>query len=160
MEAKHTAGPWIVIESEVPTQDGIEIRTGLGYGAARIAAILRVGSPWPAAQDVDRANARLIAAAPAMYAALVGLFAECAMTHKTWGDGNNRQAAYEAMKAANDAIAKAEGRTAPDDHDAKMLRAELEAIEATYSTEAGATPERHKRAGEIVRLLDARRAAP
>jgi hypothetical protein len=49
----------------------------------------------------------LVHAAPAMLAALQGLFEHCAMIHKHWGDGCNREQADAAIKAAQEAIHQA-----------------------------------------------------
>lgn len=56
------------------------------------------------------ANARLIAAAPELLEALNGLFEQCSMIHKQWGDGDNTRAADAAIAAGRAAIARAEGR--------------------------------------------------
>ena len=56
-----------------------------------------------------QANARLIAAAPDLLAALESLFEHCAMVHKQWGDGDNTRQADAAINAARAAIAKATG---------------------------------------------------
>jgi hypothetical protein len=54
-----------------------------------------------------KADARLIAAAPELLEALQGLFAQCAMVHRYWGDNGNAKQADDAIKAARAAIAKA-----------------------------------------------------
>jgi hypothetical protein len=54
-------------------------------------------------------NARLIAAAPEMLAALEAIFRECALVHKYWGDGSNTREADAAIAAATGAIVKAGG---------------------------------------------------
>lgn len=46
---------------------------------------------------------------PDLLAALEGLFENCAMIHKSWGDGDNTKAADEAISSARAAIAKAKG---------------------------------------------------
>ena len=55
----------------------------------------------------NRANARLIAAAPDMFEALTSLYEHCAMIHKKWGDGCNSIEADKAIEAGIAAIAKA-----------------------------------------------------
>ena len=55
----------------------------------------------------SEANARLIAFAPELLQAIKDLFRECAMVHKSWGDGDNTKEADAAIKRAKDAIAKA-----------------------------------------------------
>ena len=45
--------------------------------------------------------------APELLAALKGLFRECAMVHKTWGDSCNRIEADAAIESARAAIAAA-----------------------------------------------------
>ena len=48
-------------------------------------------------------------AAPDLLAALEGVFRECAMVHKSWGDGCNRREADEAINQARAVIAKTKG---------------------------------------------------
>ncbi len=57
--------------------------------------------------DEAKANAKLIAAAPELLAALEAMFEECSMIHKHWGEGCNQKQADAAIKAGCDAIAKA-----------------------------------------------------
>jgi hypothetical protein len=45
-------------------------------------------------------------AAPELLAALVGLFEHCAMVHKHWGDGCNREQADRAIDGARALLAK------------------------------------------------------
>ena len=59
--------------------------------------------------DKPRFTDALIAAAPDLLAALEGLFEQCAMVHKKWGDGANGKEADAAQAAARAAIAKAKG---------------------------------------------------
>ena len=69
MEAKHTKGPWHVCHGE--GQNGWYVTNGGGYSDA-VAKIIDRGSPWSSreGQANSEANARLIAAAPALLAAL------------------------------------------------------------------------------------------
>ena len=48
--------------------------------------------------------------APELLAALKGLFRECAMVHKCWGDGDNTKEAAAAIKAGEAAIKSATGQ--------------------------------------------------
>ena len=57
-----------------------------------------------------QANARLIAAAPELLAALKALYKHCAMIHKHWGDGCNQKQADAAIAAGHAAIKKAKGQ--------------------------------------------------
>ncbi len=63
--------------------------------------------------EQGEANARLIAAAPDLLAALVALFENCAMPHKYWGEGCNQKEADAAKEAGRAAIAKATGALQP-----------------------------------------------
>jgi len=73
------------------------------FGA--VAQIAPFGDP----DDEDRANARLIASAPDLLAALLSLYEHCSMVHKHWGDGSNQHEADAAIAAGLSAISKAKG---------------------------------------------------
>lgn len=62
---------------------------------------------WREGGECVEAQAHLIAAAPAMLAALEGLFRECVMIHRFGGEGDNTKAANAAEAAARAAIAAA-----------------------------------------------------
>ena len=94
-KTSHTPGPWEVFESHT----GIYI-----LDSAEQAAVCRL--EWCLEAE---ANARLIAAAPDLLAALKGIFEHCAMIHRAWGDGSNHKEADAAIAAGKAAIAKAEG---------------------------------------------------
>ena len=99
MESKHTPGPW-----------GIDINSVGEY----LISAGPIGTPVDYLAVItnrkrSKANARLIAAAPEMLEALEGLFKECAMMHRYWGDGDNAKAADKAESFARAAIAKAKG---------------------------------------------------
>jgi len=74
---KHTKGPWTIVDEKnehgEPQQFGLYVTSGHG-GADVIAQIVRQGVPWPCAQglETDEANARLVAASPALAEALRG----------------------------------------------------------------------------------------
>ena len=93
MSAAHTPGPWVVNDLYAET----EIR-----GPQNSGAMIAVVSPWGIAADEpnpQRANARLIAAAPELLEALI--------VAQQWICGNvPRQKAYS-LAAINAAIAKA-----------------------------------------------------
>ena len=90
---KHTPGPWEAFASHA----GLYV-----IDSAEQGAICKI--EWCLE---DEANARLIAAAPELLQAIKDLFRECAMVHKSWGDGDNTKEADAAIKRAKDAIAKA-----------------------------------------------------
>ena len=94
-EQKHTPGPWTVGPD---CHDGIRIETADGTCS--------LGTIWGEGRE---ANARLIAEAPMMKAALAGLFEHCVMIHKHWGDGDNTKEANKAIEKAKAALAKVEG---------------------------------------------------
>lgn len=98
----HTPGPWRVGGNSVT--NGVQIFKDSDYPALSepICTMPRKG--------VGRsANARLIASAPDLLAALQGLFEHCSMVHKRWGDGSNQREADAAIAAAREAIRKATG---------------------------------------------------
>ena len=65
MEAKHTPGPWIAEPEEASDHRGIAI-----CAADAIVATITPAEGGPGLDEIDRANANLIAAAPTMLAAL------------------------------------------------------------------------------------------
>lgn len=93
----HTPGPWTAEQ----TDDAGRWFITAGYENIVSA---QYGNP------LSEANARLIAAAPDLLAALRDLFDQCAMVRKHWGDGSNQAEADNAIRAGQAAIAKAEGR--------------------------------------------------
>lgn len=94
---QHTPGPWRVNDIN---------RNTVTSGMMIISKCTSTGLLFT---EEDKANARLIAAAPELLEALKGLYEHCAMIHKVWGEGNNQHQADEAIKAGKQAIAKAEG---------------------------------------------------
>ena len=106
--AGHTPGPW-----EVGYDDGSGEEHITGPDDNERIAAIRWGCSC--CQDTspltpkEQANARLIAAAPDLLAALKGLFENCAMIHRHWGDNDNQREASAAVDAARAAIAKAKG---------------------------------------------------
>ena len=99
-QSKHTPGPWTAANQDTETNE-IPIKCGKSI-LARVA-------PRPHWDATQEANARLIAAAPELLAALKGLFEHCAMIHRVWGDGSNQKEADAAIAAGKAAIAQAEG---------------------------------------------------
>lgn len=95
MSTKHTAGPW-------------KVDTDIDDDGRKVFAIWANGS---VIAQVDKlSNARLIAAAPALYTALQGMFARYVGLVAS-GDAGNWDAEQEAeVKAARAAIAKVEGQ--------------------------------------------------
>lgn len=101
--ATHTPGPW----------QGSNARYGAIHKNWRVysdtgEAIAFVENM--AQGDATFYNAALISAAPELLTALEALFEHCAMVHKHWGDGCNREQANAAQDAARAAIAKAKAR--------------------------------------------------
>jgi len=106
MTTQHTPGPWKVKQSQ-----GATLRL---FGGPHIQAGRRTIA-WPdfpsvSENDTSEANARLIAAAPDLLAALKALFQHCAMVHNKWGDNDNQREADASIAYARLAITKAEGR--------------------------------------------------
>jgi hypothetical protein len=102
-EAKFTPGPWVAVNR------GTKHEPMMSVMAARIAgqkprhevAICATGdSP----QEMEDANAHLIAAAPDLYQALKTLLFNCR-------HGNGLEAQYQALDKAESALAKAECRS-------------------------------------------------
>ena len=93
----HTPGPWVV---ESLPDEGPSIHTG-GAGIARRIAGVDVGGWKRTTLAEAEANARLIAAAPALLAALQGLSAR----HR---DGSS-ESAWAEWDTAREALAKAGG---------------------------------------------------
>lgn len=97
----HTPGPW---KYEKPFGVNIPVREGEAGGQ-----IIRT---WLQAHEGEaEANARLIAAAPDLLAALESLFENCSMIHSQWGEGGNAREADQAITNAKAAIAKARGES-------------------------------------------------
>lgn len=107
----HTPGPWSVFNPRLRTNPTKEARLlVLHPDGERLIARCNEGfsnSKGTLAIEEREANARLIAAAPELLAALEALFANCSMIHNVWGDGCNRKQADAAIAAARAAIAKA-----------------------------------------------------
>lgn len=108
----HTPGPWKATPDK-PNAHRYQIVANahdnilaevLAYGVGMVDE--GETAPWHNARD----NANLIAAAPELLEALKGIFEQCALVHKRWGDGNNLREATAAIDTARAAIAKAEGR--------------------------------------------------
>jgi hypothetical protein len=103
MNNKHTPGPWIYDETWGLIHDARKSAQGPHESAAEICAIHagRTGK-----RDESKANARLIAAAPELLAALQTMVeqAGCYMD-----DGEATKEEMNAMDAARAAIAKAKG---------------------------------------------------
>ena len=100
-ETKHTPGPWHI----APRKPGNAYRitqSETPQTGALVIADLSCGAHRPDAEQA--ANARLIAAVPDLLEALKGLFRECAMVHKCWGDSDNTKEADAAIESARAAI--------------------------------------------------------
>jgi hypothetical protein len=109
MKTSHTPGPWTVGNPEGKT---FYIMVGGHTEIANLPHCRAMSESSYAIEDNSEreANARLIAAAPYLLVALEGLFEQCSMVHKHWGDGSNAKEADAAIAAARAAIAKATGQ--------------------------------------------------
>jgi len=97
METKHTPGPWIV-DPDSPTD--ISPTDDLRLGIASICHVDEAGGRWEFGEQ-SKANAKLIAAAPDLLAALQGLLA-------AYEDpGNTGSTHDDKVQAARNAISKA-----------------------------------------------------
>lgn len=107
MKTNHTPGPW----TGAPWETSYLIPHGSADGAWGVCEagggdmVAHVADDRPDAEAV----ARLIAEAPAMYAALDALFEHCAMVHARWGDGSNQHAAAAAIAAGRATLARVKG---------------------------------------------------
>jgi hypothetical protein len=103
----HTQGPWHMGagngEGSIFADNG---RTRLETGGATLYPIARIGLGWNEVED--EANARLIAAAPELMAALIQAVDALEFWFPRWGDPGGT--ASEMMNQARAAIAKATGR--------------------------------------------------
>ena len=92
----HTPGPWFL---DTASDGSMAIMPQCGF-------TITVIKPRPGFEQ-DLPNARLMAAAPELLAALQALFEHCAMPHKFGGEGCNQKQADAAKHAGLAAIAKA-----------------------------------------------------
>ena len=107
----HTPGPWRVGGTSGNTGEAEEIAAGLRI-IAWTADTYNEDEDEGEVTDEDRANARLIASAPEMLAALrfaLPVLAAAASCGTIDAEGVNLE--LEAAREVEDAIAKAEGRT-------------------------------------------------
>ena len=103
-QAQHTPGPWVVYQNAICTDDGKanEIAKLTRYGVW-----MDDGAPYGPHNPIGDANARLIAAAPELLAALEAMTAAF-----DWQAPNANPAINAAVEAAHTAIAKAKGEEA------------------------------------------------
>lgn len=104
METKHTPGPWTVVKNG---NSKSLVRYSDGENVTYVAQCNDM--QFCPEHGTVEANARLIAAAPELLAALENLFEHCAMMHKHWGEASNAKEAEAAIQAGRAAIAKATG---------------------------------------------------
>jgi hypothetical protein len=100
----HTPGPWTYSRHY-----GSEPKGHIFMERAVGACVIELHGAAAMPQDVLDAHGRVMAAAPALLAALEALFEHCAMVHKHWGDGANTAEADAAMRAGRAALALARG---------------------------------------------------
>lgn len=100
METKWTHGPW---RSEPSQYDGEFVITGSNEHGGTILPVLGRTHNFPLNAE---ANARLIAAAPSLFDALVGLVAQCSARHD--GEGAT-EAEIAELAVARSALLKATG---------------------------------------------------
>lgn len=103
LAAKHTPGPWIVDDRHVHPLNGLTYPRGVEPETDVIVVVDTDCHERGLINDTDRANLRLIAAAPALHAALAELLF---LTEGIIGLDDTQQAA---MAKARAVIAKAEG---------------------------------------------------
>lgn len=109
--SNHTPGPWRYIsrnlDDKAPWCSRIPfaIERALGTAVAPVADIVANPLVEVCDQPHAEANARLIAAAPDLLAAL-----EALRSHVSFDARTDSQTKLDAMRAADEAIAKAEGR--------------------------------------------------
>lgn len=101
MSAKHTAGPWRAAKGGGGTMSILRVQ------GDELVAYIPHG--WPKAQR--EANARLIAAAPDLLAALIDLRDDCVEYCRinNLSNDDGKPGSNHAMRRAAEAIAKAEG---------------------------------------------------
>lgn len=97
----HTPGPWTAVKFTVPDAYSFWDVVKADNHSHGICSIIM--------NDDGEANARLIAAAPKMLAALQALYQHCSMIHRQWGENCNREQANLAIDAGLAAIQEATG---------------------------------------------------
>ncbi len=101
---KHTPGPWFIGKPAPDMNTRCAIRDTDGWEIAEIP-----GLPIDQPHERQDANAALIARAPLLIECrevLNDLFQQCAMIHKSWGDGDNSKQADAAISKARALLAK------------------------------------------------------
>jgi hypothetical protein len=99
-----TPGPWFIGDTYCDDEGHPEIPIHASNGRGGECTPASVVLQFPTVEGMQEANARLIAAAPELYAALQML--EAAYGDRTWG---TVEAVARAMPAARAALAKARG---------------------------------------------------
>jgi hypothetical protein len=103
-ETRFTPGPWWFARGYPNAYD-------VGAGDEVICALPTRSADGLVTQA--QIDARLIAAAPEMYAALEAVLQECCLVQRHWGENANGRAATEAETAAHAALARARGEVTP-----------------------------------------------
>jgi hypothetical protein len=117
--AKHTPGPWIFAIAKTPQQLGKVYPKPRAdtHNTGLVGCIATVGRPSQALAEIEAmANARLVAAAPELLAAIESEYIFLADIHNEWPGRHSPQGQLKLCRL-RDLICKATGREAQDVQD-------------------------------------------